>query len=127
MLLIELGGGYIMKYTLKNNNTYLLFTFSGEYDFYKSVELINSIKLECINKNILKVLADSRQVEKNGLSNLNRFNMGVEIGKVLNSKIQLAILDNEKDINHLVEISANNRSSYVKTSPDRKELLKWLS
>jgi len=116
-----------MKYTLKNNDTYLLFTFSGEYDFNKSIELINSIKLECINKNILKVLADTRQVEKNGLSNLNRFNVGVEIAKVLNSKIQLAILDNEKDINHLVEISANNRSSYVKTSPDRKELLKWLS
>jgi len=116
-----------MEYTLKNNDAYLLYTFSGEYDFNKSIEIINSIKSECINKNIFKVLVDTRIVEKNGLSNLNRFNMGVGIAKVLNSKIQLAILDNEKDINHLVEISANNRSSYVKASSDRKELLDWLS
>jgi len=120
-------GQYIMKYTLKNNDTHLLFNFSGEYDFNKSIELIHSIKSECINKNIFKVLVDTSNVKKNGLSNLNRFNMGVEIGKVLNSKIQLAILDNEKGVNHLVEISANNRSSYVKASSDRKELLKWLS
>ena len=42
-----------MKYTLKNNDTHLLFNFSGEYDFNKSIELIHSIKSECINKMLI--------------------------------------------------------------------------
>jgi len=53
--------------------------------------------------------------------------MGVETGKILNSKIQVAVLDNEGDINHFAELSANNRSAYVKVSSDKTELLKWLN
>jgi len=116
-----------IKYTLENNGTYLLFSFNGQFDFHKSIKLLHSIKSECVNNKIFKVLIDTRQVEKQLLTNLNRFNIGVEISKILNSKIQLAILDNDPDINHLIELSANNRSSYVKVSSDRKELVKWLT
>lgn len=66
-------------------------------------------------------------MNKQTLSDLNRFNMGVETGKILNSKIQVAVLDNEGDINHFAELSANNRSAYVKVSSDKTELLKWLN
>ncbi len=88
---------------------------------------MHSIKSDCIDHRIFKVLVDTRQVEKKSLSNLNRFNMGVEAGKTLNSKIQVAVLDNERDINHFTELSANNRSAFVKVSSDRSELLNWLN
>jgi transcriptional regulator len=88
---------------------------------------MQSIKSDCINKKIFKILVDTRQVEKKSLSNLNRFNMGVEAGKTLNSKIQVAVLDNERDINHFTELSANNRSAFVKVSSNRAELLSWLN
>lgn len=88
---------------------------------------MQSIKSDCIDKNIFKILVDARQVDKQTLSDLNRFNMGVEAGKTLNSKIQVAILDNKDDINHFFELTANNRSAYVKVSSDKTELLKWLN
>lgn len=53
--------------------------------------------------------------------------MGVEVGKTLNSNIQVAVLDNEEDINHFTELTVNNRSAYVKVSSDRAELLNWLN
>ncbi len=87
---------------------------------------MQSIRADCIDNKIFKILIDARQVDKKSLSNLNRFNMGVEAGKTLNSKIQVAVLDNEGDINHFAELSANNRSAYVKVSSDRTELLNWL-
>ena len=117
----------MIKYSVINNNTYLLFTYNGDYNFNKSLELISAIKSDCTKNDIFKVFLDTSKIKKDELSNLNRFNLGVEISKVLNSKIQLAILDNEKGINHLVEITANNRSSYVKASSDKTELLKWLA
>jgi predicted aspartyl protease len=61
------------------------------------------------------------------LTNLNIFNFGVEIGRVLNSNIQTAILENEDDINSLLELSAINRSAFIKVSSNRIELLEWLS
>ena len=88
---------------------------------------MQSIKSDCIDKNIFKIFVDARQVDKQSLSDLNRFNMGVEAGKTLNSKIQVAVLDNEDDINHFAELTANNRSAYVKVSSDKTELLKWLN
>jgi len=115
-----------MKYTVKNGSDFLLFTFNGKYDFEKSISLMQSIKSECIDHDIFKILVDARQVDKQSLSNLNRFNLGVEVGKTLNSKIQVAVLDNDDDINHFTELSANNRSAYVKVSSDRSELLDWL-
>lgn len=53
--------------------------------------------------------------------------MGVEAAKILDSKIQVAVLDNKEDINHFAELTANNRSTYVKVSSDRAELLNWLN
>lgn len=53
--------------------------------------------------------------------------MGVEAAKILDSKIQVAVLDNKEDINHFAELTANNRSAYVKVSSDRAELLNWLN
>ena len=48
------------------------------------------------------------------------------MGKVLNSKIQTAVLDNEDGYNYLVELSATNRSAFIKISSDKKLLLDWL-
>lgn len=117
----------IIKYTLKNRGKFLLFTFNGKYDFEESISSIQSIKLDCIANNIFKVFVDARLVDKQSLSNLNRFNMGVEAAKILDSKIQVAVLDNKEDINHFAELTANNRSAYVKVSSDRAELLNWLN
>ena len=116
-----------MKYELKNNDNYLLFTFSGEYDYYKHMNLISTIKSECVRNNIFKVMADNRLIKNQSISNLYKFNIGVEISKVLNSKIQFAILNNQENTNNLIEITANNRSSFVKLSLDRSELLEWLA
>ena len=116
-----------MEYKIKNGRNYLLFTFDGKYDFEDSINLMQAIKSDCINNKIFKILIDARQVDKQSLSNLNRFNMGVEAGKTLNSKIQVAVLDNEDDINHFAELTANNRSAYVKISSDRTELVNWLT
>ena len=91
------------------------------------IKLIHLIKSECIANKIFKVLLDARPAEKQLLSDLNRFNLGVEIGQVLNSKIQTAVLDNGDDLNHLLELSAINRSAFIKVSSNRKELLKWLA
>ena len=118
---------FSIKYTVKNNDGYLLFTFSGEYDYNKHLNLISAIKSECVRNNIFKVMADNRLIKNQSISNLDKFNLGVEISKVLNSKIQLAILDNQEDTDNLIEITANNRSSYVKSSLNRNELLEWLS
>lgn len=105
----------------------MLFTFSGEYDYNKHLNIISTIKSECVRNNIYKVLADNRLIKNQSISNLDKFNIGVEISKVLNSKIQLAILDYQENIDNLIEITANNRSSFVKSSLDRNELLEWLS
>lgn len=88
---------------------------------------MQSIKSECINYKIFKILVDARQVNKQSLTDLNRFNMGVEASKTLNSNIQVAVLDNEDDINYFAELTANNRSAYVKISSNKTELLKWLN
>ena len=48
------------------------------------------------------------------------------MGKVLNSKIQTAVLDNVEGYNYLVELSAANRSAFIKISSDKKILLDWL-
>ena len=122
-----LNAGCKIKYTLNTDGDYLLFTFSGKYNFNESIKLIHSVKSECITNKIFKVLIDNRLVDKILLSDLNRFNLGVEIGQVLNSKIQTAVLDDEDGYNHLVELSAINRSAFIKVSSDRKELLKWLA
>ena len=118
---------FIIKYTVKNNDGYLLFTFSGEYDYNKHLNLISAIKSECVRNNVFKVMTDNRLIKNQSISNLDKFNLGVEISKVLNSKIQLAILDYQEDTDNLIEITANNRSSYVKSSLNRNELLEWLS
>ena len=118
--------GRKIKYTFINDGNHLLFTFNSKNGFNESIKLIHSIKSECISNKIFKVLIDTRPAEKQLLSDLNRFNLGVEIGQVLNSKIQTAILDNGDDQNHLLELSALNRSAFIKVSSDRKELLKWL-
>ena len=118
---------FIIKYTVKNKDEYLLFTFSGEYDYNKHLNLISAIKSECVRNNVFKVMTDNRLIKNQSISNLDKFNLGVEISKVLNSKIQLAILDNQEDTDNLIEITANNRSSFVKSSLNRNELLEWLS
>jgi len=82
---------FSIKYTVKNNDGYLLFTFSGEYDYNKHLNFISAIKSECVRNNIFKVMADNRLIKNQSISNLDKFNLGVEISKVLNSKIQLAI------------------------------------
>lgn len=88
---------------------------------------MQSIKSECINHKIFKILVDARQVNKQSLTDLNRFNMGVEASKTLNSNIQVAVFDNEDDINYFAELTANNLSAYVKISSNKTELLKWLN
>lgn len=88
---------------------------------------MQSIKSECINHKIFKILIDACQVNKQSLTDLNRFNMGVEASKTLNSNIQVAVLDIEDDINYFAELTANNRSAYVKISSNKTELLKWLN
>ena len=116
-----------MKYILNKRSNYLVFTFDGKYDFDDSINLIQSIKTDCIKHKIFKILIDACQVDKQSLSDINRFNMGVEVGKTLNSNIQIAVLDNEGDINHFAELTANNRSAYVKVSSNKTELLEWLN
>ena len=49
------------------------------------------------------------------------------MGKVLNSKIQTAVLDNAEGYNYLVELSAANRSAFIMVSSNKKKLINWLS
>ncbi len=92
-------------------------------EYYKAA--IQEARALCKQYGLTKILADIRGRNER-IPDVDRFEIGAEIAKVLGGKIKFAILAPPAIIDKLGENSAVNRGGRVFVTSSMNEALKWL-
>ena len=79
----------------------------------------------CEQYDLTKILADIRE-RNDRIPVVDRFDLGVEMAKILGNKMQLVILAHPDVIDRLGENTAVNRGGRVFVTDSLDEALKWL-
>src|SRR4030095_915061 len=89
------------------------------------VSAIQEMADYCQSENLNKVLVDARTVHEE-ISIIDRYTLGVNVAKVIGSKITLAIVAQDDLINHVAENVAVNRYGKLKVFSDMDKATEWL-
>jgi len=111
--------------TYENKGKYLLMKPSEAYSAENYKKAIEEARVLCEQYGLTKILADIRGRDER-IPVADRFEIGVEIAKVLGGKIQFAILAPSAMIDGLGENAAVNRGGRVFVTSNMDEALKWL-
>ncbi|HUH98228.1 MAG TPA: hypothetical protein VLZ89_12760 [Anaerolineales bacterium] len=111
--------------TYENKGQYLLMKPSEAYSQERYMRAIQEARTLCEQYGLTKILADVRDRNER-IPVADRFEIGVEIAKILQGKIQFAILAPSAMIDGLGENSAVNRGGRVFVTDRLEEALKWL-
>lgn len=99
---------------------------TGEYDKMEFLSFGKIIKNECEKENTYKILVNSLDLKGTNTPTMDRFDLGVEIAAVFGSKIKLAAVWPEKDIDRFTETVAVNRGGNIYVAGDMESAKKWL-
>ncbi|MEO6548210.1 MAG: hypothetical protein ABIN94_09430 [Ferruginibacter sp.] len=114
------------NYLFENKRDYLYLTIDGIYNKEEFISYPKIISDECVKENISKVLINALNVKGTDVSILDRFSLGVQIAEVLSSKIKIAVIWPEKDINKFAENVASNRGGFIFVCGNVTEGENWL-
>jgi hypothetical protein len=109
----------------ENKGQYLLMKPSEAYSVEGYKKAIEEARVLCEQYGYTKIVADIRGRGEH-ISAADRFEIGVEMAKILGSKIQFAILAPSDVIDKLGENSAVNRGGKVFVADSMEKVLKWL-
>lgn len=109
----------------KNKGQYLLMKPSGANSLENYKQAIKDARSPCGQYGLTKILADIRGRAEQ-ISAADRFEIGLEMAKILGSKIQFAILAPAAIIDKLGENSAVNRGGKIFVTDSMQKAWKWL-
>ena len=98
---------------------------TGPYSLKMILSAIQQGMDICQGENLTKVLFDLRAIQEN-VSTMDRYDMGVEVAKVIGSKIKVAAVAQSHLINHLAENVAINRGGNLRAFSDIEKAMEWL-
>ncbi|HEX2697253.1 MAG TPA: hypothetical protein VHM28_06050 [Anaerolineales bacterium] len=111
--------------TFENRGNYLFVEIAGLYSLKLILSTIQKISDNCQHDNLGKVLVDLRELEGD-LSIIDRFEIGVEVARVIGPKIKVAAVARRSIINYMAETVAVNRGANLKVFSEMGKALNWL-
>jgi hypothetical protein len=112
-------------YTFENRGTYLLVEITEPISVKLLLSAIQEMADFCQRENLNKVLIDMRTVQEE-ISIIDRYTLGVNVAKVLGSKITIAVVAPDALITRVAENAAVNRYGKLKVFSDIQKALEWL-
>lgn len=109
----------------ENKGQYLLITPEGPYTLEKYRKALQEAAEFCRQNGLKKVLADIRGIDQN-ISTLDRFELGIQIAKILGNQIKIAILARPEIIDRMGENAAVNRGGKAFVTDSMEKALEWL-
>jgi len=104
---------------------YVLMTPDGPYDLKVYREALQEVAEFCRRNGLKKVLADI-SMRTDTIPVIDRFQLGIEMAKILGHRIKMAILAPPATIDRLGENSAVNRGGRVFVTSRLDQALEWL-
>jgi len=112
-------------YTFENRGTYLLVEITEPISVKLLLSAIQEMADFCQRENLNKVLIDMRTVQEE-ISIIDRYTLGVNVAKVLGSKITIALVAPDALITRVAENAAVNRYGKLKVFSEIQKALEWL-
>jgi hypothetical protein len=109
----------------ENKGQYLLMKPTEAYSAESYKKAIEEARDLCNQYGLTKIIADIRE-RNEYIPVIDRFELGVEMARILGSKIQLVILAPPAVIDKLGENAAVNRGGRVFVTSSMEKALKWL-
>ena len=110
----------------ERRNGYLFLEYSEKYEYKKIIELAKGLDTICREEHYEKVLVKViGVVEEIGV--LDKFDLAVEVSRIIRSPKSLAVLLQENSIDRFSENVAVNRGLNVHLFSRMEDALKWLS
>ena len=101
-------------------------TVSGEYTLSDFITYIKMIAEECEKEKIYRALLNVLDVKESNIPNMDRFYLGTEVAKVLGSKIKIALVAQDENINKYGETVALNRGALINIVGNVATAEEWL-
>ena len=112
--------------TFENRGSYLFVKLSAPYSFHGVISVIQQIADVCKTDDLNKVLVDARAFAEE-ISVFDRFQMGVEIARLLGAQIQMAVTVRPiLTVNPVTENAAINRGTKYKWFLTFEDAEQWL-
>jgi len=112
-------------HTFENRGTHLFVEITEPIAVKVLVSAIQEMADFCQRENLDKVLIDMRTVRE-AISIIDRYTLGVNVAKVIGSKISIAVVAPEALITRVAENAAVNRYGKLKAFSDMEKALEWL-
>ena len=112
-------------YTFENRGTYLLVEITEPISVKLLISVIQEMADFCQRENLNKVLIDMRTVQEE-ISIIDRYTLGVNVAKVMGSKITIAVVAPDALITRVAENAAVNRYGKLKVFSEIQKALEWL-
>jgi len=112
-------------YTFENRGTYLLVEITEPISVKLLLSAIQEMADFCQRENLNKVLIDMRTVQEE-ISIIDRYTLGVNVAKVMGSKITIAVVAPDALITRVAENAAVNRYGKLKVFSEIQKALEWL-
>jgi hypothetical protein len=112
--------------TYENKGEYVLISPSQSYSLENYKNALKEVLDYCEQNGLTKVLADIRKLEDK-IPISDRFEIGVEMARILGNKVQFAILARRDMIDKMGENAAVNRGGQMFVTDSMKKALEWLN
>lgn len=104
---------------------YLEYVVTGSPDNEEWMGLIDRVEADCKRHKQRRVLVDVQGCDS-APQPMQRYNLGVAMGKTFSSGLRIAVQDRTENIDFFWETVAVNRGVKAKVSSKREVLLAWL-
>ena len=109
----------------QNKGNYLFVEAIEPYSLKFLISMIHELNAHCQKGGLDQALVDLRNMEGE-MSIMDRYDVGVEVAKVLGSRIKVAAVAQPSRINFMVETVAVNRGAKLKVFVDIEKAMEWL-
>lgn len=112
-------------HTFENRGDYLFVEITEPITVKVLISAIQEMADFCQREKLNKVLVDMRTVHE-AISIIDRYTLGVNVAKVIGSKITIAVVAPDAMITRVAENAAVNRYGKLKAFSDMEKALEWL-
>jgi hypothetical protein len=109
----------------ENRGGYLFVEVTEPYSLKVMKSIIQQIADICGEEDLDKVLVDLRTIDET-ISIMDRYEVGVEVAKIIGPKVKVAGVAQKALINYMAETVAVNRYGKLKVFSDMDKATEWL-
>jgi len=126
MHLLVFGNSMGSRYTLEEQQGYLVMRISGPYDYWDFLQYPDLIRKCCESAGVYRILVDVVAVTYAELPTIELFFLGEKVAEVLRDQIKIALVWHGDTKDNLLQMVAANRAASIRIFETTETAALWL-